>query len=311
MNECGSGTIYAPDGKNFIQVSNLTLAPAQICKIKVTVQGSNRGGLGGSWNNVTDPIEAAETGLGATSNTAVLAVAPQFISQFSSGPEPDSLIDMGSSPAGTPVSKPLNIQNVGKAPLKVEVTTKGSGVFGGINSGDFTLSGANFNPFITLAPNEAKALTITCNPSLVGTGTASLTFKTDDLSQPLATYNLRCTGTFPGVIKPNDDGTGTIAGTLSFALAYVSTGTINFNLTSGNTVTLTSGNLPPLKAGVKLQGSCGSTGPGIIINGNGRPGGLVLGGNNQVSGLKITGFSGPQLTANTRNNKLSCIKVSK
>jgi uncharacterized delta-60 repeat protein len=113
------------------------------------------------------------------------------------------------------------------------------------------------------------------------------------------------------VTIPDDDGTAITPGTLSYALHYADTGqTISFALTNGSTITVHQ-KLPTVRAGVKIQGGCErETGPAIVIDGTGvTDDGLVLSGQNEVSGLKIKGFGGKQLVLNGTGNKFSCLVI--
>jgi hypothetical protein len=111
-------------------------------------------------------------------------------------------------------------------------------------------------------------------------------------------------GTVPGsplsgiqVTKGLDDGS---PGTFSYILA---------NARAGDTITFPAGifmvtfspghaNLPPIPAGVTIQGSCGSGGvPDVTIDGTNLPGSLQLGGSDKLSGLKLLNFSSPVIKA--------------
>lgn len=114
------------------------------------------------------------------------------------------------------------------------------------------------------------------------------------------------------ITSPTDTGQTTVAGTFSYALYNSKSGdTIYFNLpNSGKTVTVTQGSLPSLKTGVNLLGSCN---PKIAIVGTAGINGLVLGGNNNLIGLYIYGFSYPIIkilnNAGSKAVSFSCTKV--
>jgi photosystem II stability/assembly factor-like uncharacterized protein len=109
-----------------------------------------------------------------------------------------------------------------------------------------------------------------------------------------------------------DDGSGTQNGTLSYALSKASTGqTIYFNLSGSKVISLNKA-LPPVAAGVRLRADCGPTGPTVTIDGTNAPpdaNGLVLSGNNTVTGLKISHFGGKELKVKGNGNKLSCVTL--
>lgn len=107
-------------------------------------------------------------------------------------------------------------------------------------------------------------------------------------------------GLLPQTVSLSSDngqtGSGSTAGTLSYALINVPTnGTILFSNVPNNTIAV-SGQLPSLKKGVTIDGGSCSNGPSITINGSGVTGdGLVLGGQNILMNLKIVGFNGRQI----------------
>jgi predicted outer membrane repeat protein len=120
------------------------------------------------------------------------------------------------------------------------------------------------------------------------------------------------------VTQPNDRGMlldGNVTGTLSNALKNAASGqTIVFNLTGGANTVRVSGELPPLKAGVRIQGECINGRPSIIIDGSGTTGvvrGLVLVGLNSLSGIELRGFRGKLLTVSGKGNQLRCSKADR
>lgn len=118
------------------------------------------------------------------------------------------------------------------------------------------------------------------------------------------------------VTNPNDNGLGDTFGTLSYALTQVQASqTISFNLTSGNTVTVTNHLLPVVPDGVTIVGSCSSGQPGITIAaGPSLPAGdgLVLGKNITLNGIEVTHFKNSQIKAKPgHNNKFKCVVARK
>lgn len=119
--------------------------------------------------------------------------------------------------------------------------------------------------------------------------------------------------TVPVVNQPNDGGeqaSGKIYGTLSYALKHTRNGdTIVFSsLGNANKVNVT-GSLPPVPAGITLDGgNCGST-PVIIDGKNGGPGlnGLVLSGNVKLKNIIVQNFSGRQIVNASGGNGNSLI----
>lgn len=109
------------------------------------------------------------------------------------------------------------------------------------------------------------------------------------------------------VTKNSDDGQ---PGSLSYALTHAQSGeTILLGPYSGGTLTVNQAVTVP--AGVTLKGNCGASGPTIILNGNSAVNGVVLGSGASLSGVKITHFRGPQLTATAGGSKVSCVVAAK
>ena len=113
------------------------------------------------------------------------------------------------------------------------------------------------------------------------------------------------------VTVPDDDGSGTVAGTLSRALKLgVAGNQIIFNLPLGVTTITVTGKLPVVPSGVNIQASCNAGKPAITLDGSNvttNENGLLLSSNTQLTGLKITKFKGSQLKVNGTGNKLACL----
>jgi hypothetical protein len=119
------------------------------------------------------------------------------------------------------------------------------------------------------------------------------------------------------VTLTSDDGQGTLCGTFSYALKNTNSGTIQINLSTTPTLTLTG----PLAAGIELKngvtlsaGRCGID-VRVTINGAGVSGdGLKLLGHNTVRNIWIKGFVGRQLVVPgpaSGKNTFECFKASK
>jgi hypothetical protein len=128
---------------------------------------------------------------------------------------------------------------------------------------------------------------------------------------PLADWN--SLGSDFIVTRPDGNNDVTNAGSLAHALANAGDGKlITFAPNITNVVLPAAGStLPALKKGASIEGDCDANGPRITINGNGATvaRGLELAGDNEIFGLKITGFRGVQLKTAGTNNKLDCVVV--
>jgi hypothetical protein len=113
------------------------------------------------------------------------------------------------------------------------------------------------------------------------------------------------------VTNPNEDGKGTVAGTLSYALTYAKSGQIiKFALANASTRLKVRGKLPTVPAGVTLDG--GSCSNPIILDGENLTGdtfGLELGGQNLLQNLVIYHLDGLVIPAAQGNNSLKCVSV--
>ena len=117
------------------------------------------------------------------------------------------------------------------------------------------------------------------------------------------------------ITKPVDDGLNSTAGTLSYALtdAIADRSNIYFALSSGTIIQLNQ-KLPDVPPGLKIEAACNNGKPTITLDGTGTPPGtpgLVLGGRDSLKGLKLSGFKGKSVIANSKGNRLACIAVSK
>lgn len=136
---------------------------------------------------------------------------------------------------------------------------------------------------------------ITSTLSDTYTVTASYAGNSNYSSSSSAEYT-QTISTTPGpqlITATTDDGQATTAGTLSYALATVTSGTITFVLPQGsNTISFSGPLMATLKPGVALDGGAN----GVILDGNGANGdGLQLGGNNRLLNLAIRHFGGREV----------------
>ncbi len=117
------------------------------------------------------------------------------------------------------------------------------------------------------------------------------------------------------VTKTNDNGSGSVSGSLSAALKYYRAGQlIVFALeNNSNTINL-SGQLPPVPAGVTLDGGTCNGSPGVILDGSGAgPGAIglqLLDGNVTLRNLRVTKFSGGEIRVKSSGNQLAgCVQA--
>ena len=117
-------------------------------------------------------------------------------------PGVSSTIDVGTASVGETISKQLIVKETGTDTLDVGVP--GGGVLSGPHAGDFSL--INGPPFSIADGGADEVVTIRCTPSGEGVRTATLSFTTNDPSQPDVSYTLTCTGVIfyvylPGLLK--------------------------------------------------------------------------------------------------------------
>jgi hypothetical protein len=105
---------------------------------------------------------------------------------YGSTPAPNSNINLGTAAPGSFVTTTLSVYETGTAALTVS-----NPVFGGNNPSDFSLDSPVF-PFTIQDGGPAQAVVIRCTPGANGSRTATLTFTTNDPSQPTVAYNLAC-----------------------------------------------------------------------------------------------------------------------
>ncbi len=236
---------------------NLTVGNAPAASLNLTVStpiitGLNAGDFSISAAPATFPLNLAPnttqlvvitcipTGTGvrnatltfATNDPALSApsyslVCTGFAPGYSSSPVgAGGTISVGSSTIGTPVTTNLTISNTGTASLTVSTA-----VITGLNAADFAVSTAGGFPFTIIVGGAAQTVTIQCTPSAGGLRIATLTFTTNDPSQPSPSYTLNCTGLIPGY-NSTPVGPG---GTINVGSAPIGVATPNYTLNVLNT----------------------------------------------------------------------------
>ncbi|NWJ96942.1 MAG: Ig-like domain repeat protein [Chloroflexi bacterium] len=157
---------------------------------------------------------------------------------------------------------------------------------------------------------------------ITGSHTFTATYSGDSSNLGSTSNSLSYTVYSPWIVRFNDDdGSGTVPGSFSYALALTTTSTpltITFALTPTNIITFSGHLIPSVQAAVEIDGgSVCSSPPAIIINGNGATGdGLVLKGNNLIRNLWVKGFTQRQITISFlaplwKKNVVQCVKVSR
>jgi hypothetical protein len=111
------------------------------------------------------------------------------------------------------------------------------------------------------------------------------------------------------VTNINDDGTGGVCGSFSYALVHASPGvTITFALTQSNTITFTGSLTATVPMSVTVDGGSGA---GIVLDGHGVAGdGLRLAGGDTLINLTIKHFGGRELVAEGPGNRLRGVRIS-
>ena len=120
------------------------------------------------------------------------------------------------------------------------------------------------------------------------------------------------------VTSVTDDGSALNCGTLSYALTSansflklnaLSVITVTFKLDAGKTISVT-GKLPPVKAGITVDGGSCAAGPDITLNGAAYSGdGLVVQGAT-IHSLRVTNFGGRQIVS-SGGAHLQCVVANK
>jgi hypothetical protein len=123
------------------------------------------------------------------------------------------------------------------------------------------------------------------------------------------------------VTSSNDDGSGNLVDTFSYALKQANNTPliITFALVNTNTINFTGPLIPNVPVGVMIDGGSSTCNPtAVVLDGKGVNGnGLVLNGNNFLRNLWVKGFAKSQITASFLNltpwvkNRLQCFGASR
>jgi hypothetical protein len=123
------------------------------------------------------------------------------------------------------------------------------------------------------------------------------------------------------VTLPSDDGSGTVAGSLSRALHQANPGqVITFNLNGGANAIAVSGSLPTSQVGISVDGGSCTTGAGggprITLDGSAMSGvvsGLQFNKGAVLKNIRLKGFGGRQLVVQSGGSslRLTCVIASK
>jgi hypothetical protein len=297
-NNCGGSVTANPAGGQ-VRLSGGNLAANGNCQVTVKIGGNQIG----TWFNAAENISSAESGTGSTSPNVSLQVV---VAIYQATPvSPGNIIQVGATRPGATREMTLTVTNAGHPSTSLAVAYSLSGV----NSGVFNVTPTNI---ANLSGGQSQPVKISCTPTTTGLVTTTLQVQTVPVGvgPAPAAYTLRCWGASRIVTKNTDD---TSVGTLSEALATANDGdVIVFDLPANNkTITFSQGVTLTIKPGVIVDADCGN-GPTVTVNGAGQSGdGLRLGGGNYISGLRVQGFGGRQITTPGTDNTLSCTVARK
>lgn len=114
---------------------------------------------------------------------------------YSSSPTPGSSWTVGSVPVGSSATSDLVISESGTAALTIGLNGGSTATaITGPNASDFTLVTPTIFPMTIPDGGALQRVSVRCQPSSVGTRTATLTLTTNDPGQPTVSYTLTCTG---------------------------------------------------------------------------------------------------------------------
>jgi hypothetical protein len=293
---CG-GTLSATAGGSQITFSANTMA-AGTCNpanLSVTITGDNAG------NFITAPgLFNHASGIGTIGSPVTLKIVTPVLAINGIGS--DNVFRLGASQPGVAKNVKLAIANVGAASTTLTVTNISV-------SGAAAISLGTVQMPVAIAGGSSTEITLTCNPAQIQVYTATLSLTTNDKNVPNTqdSFQVTCAGGYL-VTEAQDDGTGATPGTLSYALKETYPAVI-FALTSGTQVTLSMSGGLAIPAGTIIDGGCMNAGPVITLKGDGATS-LTLGGNVHLSGLRLQGFSGQQLTITSGSNRFSCVRIT-
>jgi hypothetical protein len=325
LNDCG-GTVEATPGTGLIRISGVNLDGGSSCTIRVRVRASATGRL----VNQTGLIGSNETGRRLISNAASLNVdtdlsfpavtksfSPTTIERYAVARLTftvhnhtfDTIMDNIRftdlmPPALQVAPNPAVTSDCGSAAV-IDAAT-GSNIIG--VSGISMLPGGLCNIGVDVVANR---------PGIWSNTTSQIGSNQTGFGPPSNTASLtvNCDPLFVTSVSNSTADCGTLRHALEHAgtTGYGNIITVDPLLVSPVMIRVEPGvSLPPFHRGVFLIGRCES-GPAVTIDGTGATGpGLVLGGDNRLFGLTISGFSGPQLRipAGAGNNRLECVRTS-
>jgi predicted outer membrane repeat protein len=302
QNSCSTpGTVMLSAGGGKLNVVEVGLTGGETCTIKLAVTGTKAG----TYSNNTSILWTAETGTGALSNTANLTItagAPTTV-KATAGVSQSAIVNTAFGQAlqatvfdtyGNPVSG-----------VSLTFTAPGSGA-SAVFSNNSNVYSANTNASgVASATVTANGTTGSYNVVASAAGTTSDNFNLINVAM--------CDKSL--VILNGDDGSGSVCGSLSYALTHVASGgVINFDA-NVTTINVT-GSLPaPMGTNLTINATCNADAkmrgkPSVILAGQNVNGpGLTLTNDIHVQGLAITGFGGQNgfgvnITGN--NNTVSC-----
>ncbi|MBL9146946.1 MAG: choice-of-anchor D domain-containing protein [Verrucomicrobiaceae bacterium] len=171
---------------------------------------------GGNFNGCESVIE----------QSATFSLVPDIAVRQGASPLDALLVDaqttplsFGSTPAGTPVSKTLLIENTGTGNLTLSTPTRS-----GTNSSDFTITGPSAG---TLAPGGTATITITFNPAAAGTRSAVIILPSNDPDENPFDINVTGVATAPmqpDIVIEQPSGTNLVDGSATVAFGNVGIG---------------------------------------------------------------------------------------
>lgn len=295
------GTVLLSAGGGQLNVIEVGLSGGETCTIKVAVTGTKAG----TYSNNTGVLWTAETGTGSLSNSANLTITastPTTV-KVTGGISQSAVINMAFAQPlqasvfdayGNPVSG-----------VSVTYTAPGSGASAVFpNNSNFYSASTNASG---VASTTATANGTTGNYSVVASAAGATSDNFSLINLTACNKNL--------VILNGDDGSGSVCGSLSYALTHVPSGSV-INFDANVTTISVTGVMPaPVGTNLTINASCNVDAnlrgkPSVLLVGQNVNGpGLTLTNNINVQGLAITGFSGPNgfgvdITGN--NNIINC-----
>jgi hypothetical protein len=185
--------ITVPTGFSISNLSTTQISPNGTASLDIVLDAITTGTFSG--NVQIDNNDSDENPYTFTISGSVMTTSTPG---YDSNPSVDSSINFGDLIVGNTTNRSLIVQETGNATLNVE--TPNAGMLTGPNSNDFNLT--NGPPFSIDDGDVSHVITIQCSPSASGLRTATLTFATNDPTQPSVAYTLICTGINPIASAP-------------------------------------------------------------------------------------------------------------